>query len=103
MADWLIVVLLSATVRTDPLEGFRTYQPVYRERQRVRGARVYVTRPLLGRYILTELVEDWPRQFHLIRRVECVRGILTAEEKPLVGREAEVTALPARERRGGFV
>ncbi len=100
MADWLIVVLISATVRADPLEGFRTYQPVYRERRRVRGARVYVTRPLLGRYILAELDADWPRQFHLIRRVECVRGILTAEEKPVVAREAEVTALRARERRG---
>src|SRR5258708_26250666 len=101
MADWLIVVLISATVRADPLEGFRTYQPVYRERRRVRGARVYVTRPLLGRYILAELDADWPRQFHLIRRVECVRGILTAEEKPVVAREAQVTALRARERRGG--
>ena len=43
-----------------------------------RGRRVYEAHPLLGRYLLVELMLDWPAQFHRVARTEGVAGSLVA-------------------------
>jgi transcription antitermination factor NusG len=100
MADWLVAVMRSSAIRSQPLEGFTCYQPLYRERRMFRGRRVYIPHPLLGRYLLVEMVEDWIRQFHTITGMPGVAGILLKNEKLMVAREREVLALKKSEVRG---
>jgi transcription antitermination factor NusG len=102
MSDWIIAICL----RTEAYErlmicGETCYRPMYRVRLRWRGRQKWVTRPLLGRYLLVELeAAHWAEQFHRIARVRGIAGILTREEKPMVARQSEVDVIRASEVRG---
>ena len=101
LADWLIATLnRKAAHERLEVDGFNCYRPMYRERLVVRGARRYVDRPLLGRYVLVEMLIDWIRQFYRIVRVEGIGGILMRNEKLMVVRNGDVEALRKREVRG---
>ena len=76
------------------------YRPFYRVRRVVRGRRVYTEHPLLGRYLLVEMLADWAGQFHRVVAVRDVSGILHQDERPVVAREHEVARLKSMERRG---
>lgn len=76
--------------------GFSFYQPVYRERGVVRGRRGWVTKYLLGRYILVEMVERWYQLLSFIH----LSDVLRHDEKPRLARDDEVQRLKNSERRG---
>jgi transcription antitermination factor NusG len=99
MSDWIIAHHRREETYERLAVLWNCYRPLYRVRLRWRGHMKWFVKPLLGRYLLIELVTDWPRQFHGIRAVRGV-GILVREEKPLVARQHEIDAIRATEERG---
>lgn len=118
MADWLVAIAAHQreTRAYDELSeaGYVCYQPKFREKIFKRGRRTWVERMLLGRYILIEFagrcVEWFARLCGRIvhdelvvvgaKHFRFVRGILTADERPLVARGAEVMRMRGSEVRG---
>lgn len=80
--------------------SFACYRPLYRQRVRRHGRPVYVDRPVLGRYVLVEMITDWISQFFQIKAIRGVYGVLLLNEKPLVVRENEIRRLRDQEIRG---
>jgi transcription antitermination factor NusG len=94
---WMVTVVRTHA-RT--LVGQTCYRPFYRERKLIRGRRVYVERPLFGRYLLVRMFDDWISQFYARRKIPVVLGVLLRDEKPMVARDDEVEQLKMREVRG---
>src|SRR5882672_1205669 len=102
MSDWLIAIARRQKVAPEKLinAGFSIYRPLYRERAVIRGTRKYREVPLLGRYILVEVILDWIAQFYRIIRLDGIAGILMRDEKLITIRDREVERLRCREVRG---
>ncbi len=66
----------------------------------IRGTRKYREVPLLGRYILVEILLDWIAQFYRIIRLDGIAGVLMREEKLVAVRNRDVEQLRQREVRG---
>jgi transcription antitermination factor NusG len=104
MANWLVASIFRAAAHERLVDaGFNCYRPMYRSRIARRGRRVYVPYPLLGRFLLVEILIDWVEQFHRIKVVRDVVGILVCDEKLCVVKEHEVLELKSREDRHGFI
>lgn len=104
MPDWLVGQALpkQELVAHASLTGmgFNCYQPKFRERRVVNGKKTWHERLLLGRYMLIEYAFDFIDCYHTIINAKGVASVLTADEKPLTAREAEVEALRASEVKG---
>jgi transcription antitermination factor NusG len=99
LSDWLVAIARKSAI-AKLAARFNVYSPVSRIRERWRGTMRWVVRPVLGKYLLIEIISDWTRQFYEIIGIRGVHGVLMHSEKLLVVREEEVQQLRDREVRG---
>ena len=105
MADWVVAVAKHAqgdrAVDELTSAGFNCYRPKFREKVLGRGRRgIWVERMLLGPYILIEFTFDWIARYAALASMRFVRGLLMADERPMIARDEEVRAMQGSEVRG---
>lgn len=105
MADWVVAVARHQrggdAVDELTSAGFNCYRPKFREKVLGRGRRgVWVERLLLGPYILIEFTFDWIARYAALASMRFVRGLLMADERPMLALDSEVRAMQGSEVHG---